>query len=145
MPPPRSRSFPDFRVPSPSFQTFHALPGHKMPSFCSPAPKKTLPGHKMPLICAQAPQKTLHGHIPHTKRAHSLPDGHKSSTKCAKTAPAVPLLKQHYLAHYFFDLRAFFIERFKSRSSNIMTALSCTSILDLPLTFSLIISPPTNE
>ncbi len=131
---------PSFCSPAPK----KTLPGHKMASFCSPAPPKTLPGHKMPLICSPTPPKTLLGHIPHTKRAHRIPDGHKSATKCAKTSTAVPLLKQHYLAHYFFDLRALFIERLKSRSSNIMMLLSCTSILDLPLTFSLITSP-TNE
>lgn len=81
----------------------------------------------------------------------------KSATKCdqtatyqirhqmCQTATAAPLLKRHYLAHYFFDLRALFIERLNSRSSNVMMPLSCTSILDLPLTFSLITSSPTNE
>ena len=187
MPPPRSRFFPGFRVsgdprapradgqygqygPSGTRDTTGTTSrrepradgnqrhhGHKKASICASQQDR---GHKMVPICAQPPPKTLRGHIQHTKRAHRLPDGHKSATKCAKTAAyqilhqmcqhrylpnvpkplptksatkcaktatAVPLLKRHYLAHYFFDLRALFIERLNSRSSNITMPLSCNT------------------
>lgn len=75
-----------------------------------------------------------------TSRAHTT---HKTCPPSSRWAQIRYQMCQN--RYYFFDLRALFIERLNSRSSNVIMPLSCTSILDLPLTFSLITSSPTNE
>lgn len=164
MPPPRSRSFPgcghqravraDGRYGQYGPTGTRDTTGTKRHLF---VPDNKIAGTKWHLFVPSHPKKHFAGtyntqNVPTVFPMGTNPPPNvpiplptKSATKCDKTATAAPSLKRHYLAHYFFDLRALFIERLNSRSSNVMMPLSCTSILDLPLTFSLITSSPTNE
>ena len=93
---------------------------------CPATPKNTSRAHTTHKTCPPSSrwaqiryQMCQNRYLPNPPPNVPTPLPTKSATKCAKTAPAAPLLKRHYLAHYFFDLRALFIERLKSRSSNI--------------------------